>query len=367
MPLIGFAGGAADALALSERLEAKLDDAPRQRAPGRRRAGQEWRTDRALRRLEAMLLVGDAERMLMVSGNGDVIEPDDGIAAIGSGGAYALAAARALLAPHGSSAGEIAARGAAASRPRSASTPTIDIYAGRRCRERAAQTFTPREIVSELDRYIVGQARGEARGRHRAAQSLAPPAGAGGAARRDRAEEHHHDRADRRREDGDRAAAGEAGPGAVHQGRGVEVHRGRLRRARRRVDRPRPDGDSASRWCSRRRSARCRQRPRSAPRSACSTRCCRRPVPQPPGRSGSGRPGMRRPSRPAGPRDAREAAASMLRRARSTSARSTSSLTRTAGRRPRSRSSRPRVSRRWACSSRTCSAACCRSRRAAGA
>jgi ATP-dependent HslUV protease subunit HslV len=94
--LIGFAGGAADALALTERLEAKLEE---QRGNVRRAAvelAKEWRTDRALRRLEALLLVGDPEHVLVVSGNGDVIEPDDGIAAVGSGGAYALAAARAL-------------------------------------------------------------------------------------------------------------------------------------------------------------------------------------------------------------------------------------------------------------------------------
>jgi ATP-dependent HslUV protease subunit HslV len=94
--LVGFAGGAADALALTERLEAKLDA---QRGNVGRAAvelAREWRTDRALRRLEAMLLVGDVERVLVLSGQGDVIEPDDGVAAIGSGAAYALAAARAL-------------------------------------------------------------------------------------------------------------------------------------------------------------------------------------------------------------------------------------------------------------------------------
>jgi ATP-dependent HslUV protease subunit HslV len=94
--LVGFAGGAADALALTERLESKLEAHP----AGVRRAAvelaREWRTDRALRRLEALLLVGDPECVLVVSGNGDVIEPDDGIVAIGSGGSYALAAARAL-------------------------------------------------------------------------------------------------------------------------------------------------------------------------------------------------------------------------------------------------------------------------------
>ncbi len=95
--VVGFAGGAADALALSERLEQKLEA----HAGNVRRAAVElardWRTDRVLRRLEAMLLVGDPGAVLVVSGNGDLLEPDDGLAAIGSGGPYALAAARALL------------------------------------------------------------------------------------------------------------------------------------------------------------------------------------------------------------------------------------------------------------------------------
>jgi ATP-dependent HslUV protease subunit HslV len=95
--LIGFAGGAADALALSERLETKLEAHPGNVRRASVELAREWRTDRALRRLEAMLLVGDREHILVVSGNGDVIEPDDGIAAIGSGGGYAMAAARALL------------------------------------------------------------------------------------------------------------------------------------------------------------------------------------------------------------------------------------------------------------------------------
>jgi ATP-dependent HslUV protease subunit HslV len=94
--VVGFAGGAADALALTERLEAKLEAHPAGVRRGAVELAREWRTDRALRRLEALLLVGDPECVLVVSGNGDVIEPDDGIAAIGSGGSYALAAARAL-------------------------------------------------------------------------------------------------------------------------------------------------------------------------------------------------------------------------------------------------------------------------------
>jgi ATP-dependent HslUV protease subunit HslV len=106
--LIGFAGGAADALALTERLEAKLEEY----SGNVRRASVElaktWRMDRALRRLEALLLIGDVEHVLVVSGNGDVIEPDDGIVAVGSGGNYALAAARALASHTELSAAEIA-------------------------------------------------------------------------------------------------------------------------------------------------------------------------------------------------------------------------------------------------------------------
>ena len=93
----GFAGSAADGMALFERLDAKLRE---QRSPLKRAAvelAKEWRTDRALRRLEAMLVVADAESTFILSGTGDIIEPDDGVCAIGSGGSYALAASRALL------------------------------------------------------------------------------------------------------------------------------------------------------------------------------------------------------------------------------------------------------------------------------
>jgi ATP-dependent HslUV protease subunit HslV len=94
--LAGFAGGVADALTLLERLETKFEASPGNVRRAAVALARDWRTDRMLRRLEAMLLVGDPETLLVVSGNGDVIEPDDGIAAIGSGGSYALAAARAL-------------------------------------------------------------------------------------------------------------------------------------------------------------------------------------------------------------------------------------------------------------------------------
>ena len=96
--LVGFAGGAADALSLLEHLEGKLEAHPGQVRRAAVELARDWRSDRILRRLEALLIVGDCESLLVVSGNGDVIEPDDGLAAIGSGGSYALAAARALVA-----------------------------------------------------------------------------------------------------------------------------------------------------------------------------------------------------------------------------------------------------------------------------
>lgn len=95
--LAGFAGSTADALTLFEKFEGKLDQFNGNLTRAAVEMAKEWRTDRMLRRLEALLVVGDKERILTLSGNGDVIEPDDGIAAIGSGGSYALAAARALL------------------------------------------------------------------------------------------------------------------------------------------------------------------------------------------------------------------------------------------------------------------------------
>lgn len=94
--LVGFAGGAADAFALLERFEAALERSPVNLLKAAATLARDWRTDRALRRLEAMMIAADRGRTLVISGQGDLIEPDDGIAAIGSGGNYALAAARAL-------------------------------------------------------------------------------------------------------------------------------------------------------------------------------------------------------------------------------------------------------------------------------
>ncbi len=95
--LAGFAGGTADAFTLFERFEAKLDKHQGNLLRSAVELAQDWRSDRALRRLEAMLAVADSENSLVITGNGDVLEPEYGIVAIGSGGAYAQAAARALI------------------------------------------------------------------------------------------------------------------------------------------------------------------------------------------------------------------------------------------------------------------------------
>jgi len=93
----GFAGSAADALGLLERFEKKLEEYSGQLRRAAVELAKEWRTDRVLRRLESTLILADAKTLLLLSGQGDVIEPDDGILAVGSGAAYARAAARALV------------------------------------------------------------------------------------------------------------------------------------------------------------------------------------------------------------------------------------------------------------------------------
>jgi ATP-dependent HslUV protease subunit HslV len=106
----GFAGSAADGIALFERLEVKLKEANGNLTRAAVELAKEWRTDRVLRRLEALLVVADRERTLLLTGTGDVIEPDGGVIAIGSGGPYALAAARALVEATSLGAREIAER-----------------------------------------------------------------------------------------------------------------------------------------------------------------------------------------------------------------------------------------------------------------
>jgi len=95
--IAGFAGATADALTLFERLEGKLEKHPGNLTRAAVELAKDWRTDRYLRRLEAMMAVADAKASLVLTGNGDVLEPEDGVIGIGSGGNYALAAARALM------------------------------------------------------------------------------------------------------------------------------------------------------------------------------------------------------------------------------------------------------------------------------
>jgi ATP-dependent HslUV protease ATP-binding subunit HslU len=153
--LAGFAGATADAFTLLERLEAKLERFPNQLERACVELAKDWRTDRYLRRLEAMMAVADATHSYTLTGNGDVLEPEDGVIAIGSGGNYALAAARALIETPGMDAEEIARRAMKIA-------AEICVYTNHNVIARntamEAPTYSPREIVSELDRFIVGQA-----------------------------------------------------------------------------------------------------------------------------------------------------------------------------------------------------------------
>jgi ATP-dependent HslUV protease subunit HslV len=108
--ITGFAGASADAFSLLERFEAKLKDFPSNVPRAATELAKDWRTDRMLRRLEALLAVVDARHTLLVSGTGDVIQPTDGVLGIGSGGNYAVAAARALIAHSSLTAAEIVRR-----------------------------------------------------------------------------------------------------------------------------------------------------------------------------------------------------------------------------------------------------------------
>ena len=108
--VIGFAGSVADAFALSEKFEVKLTQFAGNLPRAAVELAQEWRMDRAMRKLEAMLLAADKDNMLLISGTGEVIEPDDNVLAIGSGGNYALAAARALMENTDLSAAEVAGK-----------------------------------------------------------------------------------------------------------------------------------------------------------------------------------------------------------------------------------------------------------------
>ena len=167
--LAGFAGAAADGFALFSRFESKLEEHRGNLERAAVELARDWRTDRALRRLEAMMLVADARAMYLLSGTGDLIEPDDGVMGIGSGGPFAMAAARALVA-HSTldAAGDRRAGDGdrrrhlhlheQPNRPGRALNMT-PIATARDARLARRPSLTPREIVAELDKYVVGQAK----------------------------------------------------------------------------------------------------------------------------------------------------------------------------------------------------------------
>ena len=251
--LAGFAGSAADSFALFSRFEAKLEQYRGNLERAAVELAKDWRTDRALRRLEAMLVIVDKKSTFLLSGTGDLIEPDDGIIGIGSGGAFAQAAAKALVqhsnlerAGHrervdAHRVGDLRLHQQQRDDRGTVSvTPVIRLPERTHTRDRFADAARNRRRARQARRRPEA---GEAGRRHRVAQPHAAAEAAAGARRRGRAEEHPDDRPDRRRQDRNRAAPGEAGAVAVPESRGVEIHRGRLRRPRRRVDGARPGRD----------------------------------------------------------------------------------------------------------------------------
>ena len=283
--LAGFAGAAADGFALFQPLREQARGAPRQpRARGRRAGARLAHRSRAApargddaRRRRARDVPALGHRRSHRAGrrrDGDRI----GRPVRDGRGARARPAQRARRARH-RRAGDGDRRRHLHLHERPArrwKSSEHDAYL--RCpndRRSLAESLTPREIVAELDKYVVGQAQGEARGGDRAAQPLPAAAAAAGHGRRSRAEEHPDDRADRRRQDRDRAPAGAAGAVAVPQGRSVEVHRGRLRRPRRRVDGARPRRDRRQDGARGARGGSARARRGRPPRSGCSICCCR--------------------------------------------------------------------------------------------
>ena len=279
--LAGFAGATADAFTLLERLESKLERFPGQLERACVELAKDWRTDRYLRRLEAMMAVADKDRSFTLTGTGDVLEPEDGVIGIGSGGNYALAAARALMAVDGLSAEEIARRAMKIAADICVYTNNNVIVETIRRMRMEVPTYSPREIVSELDRFIVGQ--NDAKRavaialRNRWRRQQLPEAHARGSG----AEEHPDDRPDRLRQDRDRAPPGEAGAGAVPEGRGDEVHRGRLCRPRRGEHRARPGRGQHQHAARGVAARRCRRKAETGGRGAADHRAGRRQARRP--------------------------------------------------------------------------------------
>src|SRR5204862_5866371 len=212
--LAGFAGAAADAFTLFEKFEEKLERYPGNLQRAAVELAKDWRSDRVLRRLEALLAVTDKEHSFIISGTGDIIEPDDGILAIGSGGSYALAAARALVENTDLSAKEVVKRGLEIAAEICVYTNANITVLSRPdgIATHAAGTGTTGGADAEADRRRARSLHRRSgrcqEGRcHRSPKSLAASARAGSESRRDLAQQHHPRRADRARQDGDRAPA----------------------------------------------------------------------------------------------------------------------------------------------------------------
>ena len=192
--IAGFAGGTADAFLLFELFEGKLDKHGGQMVRAAVELAKEWRSDRALRRLEALLCVANEEASLIISGNGDVIEPEDSLMAVGSGGAFAQAAARAMLRHHRAQR-KGNRRERLADRRRYLRLHQSQLYLRNpRLRILNVDTKTNYPVADDPARDSAGArqphhrpGQGQARGRHRAAQPLAAPAGERGPAQRDHA------------------------------------------------------------------------------------------------------------------------------------------------------------------------------------
>ena len=240
--IAGFAGATADAITLFERLEGKLEQYSGQLSRACVELAKDWRTDRYLRRLEAMMAVADKNVSLILSGTGDVLEPEDGIIGIGSGGGYALAAARALIGIDGLDAEDDRA-------PRDGDRRRDLHLHQRQDHHRETRLLTPDARPSARARSSPNSTASSSASTTPSAPSRSRCATAGGAssspraARGGAAEEHPDDRPDRLRQDRDLPAPRPAGPGALCQGRGDQVHRGRLCRPRCRADRPRSGRD----------------------------------------------------------------------------------------------------------------------------
>ena len=298
--LAGFAGSAADSFALFSRFEAKLDQYRGNLERSAVELAKDWRTDRALRRLEAMLVVADERSTFLLSGTGDLIEPDDGILGIGVGWQLRHGRRPGPGPAHpdrgprhrGNRDGDRGRglhlherrpdhrRTQPGGRDALARAPGPDAgspVTTKSSRMPAFKQLPPESLLSspspradcgrQLDKIRGRPASCEARGRDCPAEPAAAPPALAGDGRRRGAQEHPDDRADRRREDRDRPPTCPAGPVAVPEGRSVAVHRGRLRGARCRVDDPRPGGDRR-RHGARRARARGAARRRGAGRGA---------------------------------------------------------------------------------------------------